>query len=233
MFTVEPRRVDEHSLIWADQPEVMRRAHEACERAPKAASGVRGGRASGNRGCVLDVQVNDGSNEEEFMKATFAAATAVAVAALAVAAPPTGAGTRLPPAARAGQMVFYGHIRSLTPSGGRYVLGFDPAWLLEGTTAEKAAVADGVLAPGAPAPNDNYTRDESHKLLMFVVARTARVTVLTRGIHSTPVTVAEFAQLLKGRNPRHRPLFGSPRGWGYWALVDVDRVRSLDAQYHP
>jgi hypothetical protein len=130
-------------------------------------------------------------------------------------------------------MVFYGHVKSLTPSGGRYVLRFDPAWLLEGTTAEKAAVGDGVLAPGAPVPNDNYTRDESHKLLTLVVPRTARVTVLTRGIHSQPVTVAEFAQLLKGRNPNHRSLFDPPGGWGYWALVNIDRVRSLDAQYHP
>ena len=158
---------------------------------------------------------------------------AAAVAALAVAAPPAGAATRLPPAARAGQMVFYGHIKSLTPIGGRYLLRFDPAWLLEGSTAEKAAVADGVLPRGQPVPNDNYTRDESHEPLTFVVPRTARVTVLTRGIHSTPVTVAEFAQLLKGRNPKHRPLFGPPVGWGYWALVNIDRVRSLDAQYHP
>ena len=128
---------------------------------------------------------------------------AAAVAALAVAAAPTaGAGSRLPPAAPAGQLIFYGHIKSLTPSGGRYLLRFDPAWLLEGTTAEKAAVADGVLPPGQPVPNDNYTRDESHKLLTFVVPPTARVTVLTRGIHATPVTVAEFAQLLKGRNPK-------------------------------
>ena len=165
------------------------------------------------------------------MKGTLVAA---AVAALAVAsAPPAGAGTRLPPAAPTGQMVFYGHIKSLAPSGGRYLLRFDPAWLLEGSTAEKAAVDDGVLPPGQPVPNDNYTRDETHKLLTFVVPRTARVTVLTRGIHSTPVTVAEFVQLLKGRNPKHRPLFGSPAGWGYWALVNVDRVRSLDAQYHP
>ena len=119
------------------------------------------------------------------MKETLVVAAAVAALAVA-AAPPAGAGTRLPPAAPAGQMVFYGHIESLTRSDGRYLLRFDPAWLLEGTTAEKAAVADGVLPPGEPVPNDNYTRDESHKLLTFLVPRTARVTVLTRGIHSTP-----------------------------------------------
>jgi hypothetical protein len=82
-------------------------------------------------------------------------------------------------------------------------------------------------------PNDDYTPDESHKLLTFIVPRTARVTVLTRGIHPTRVTVVEFAQLLKGLNPKHRPLFGPPVEWSYWALVNIDRVRSLDAQYHP
>jgi hypothetical protein len=161
-----------------------------------------------------------------------------AVAALVLAAAPlAGAGTRLPPAAPAGQMVFYGHVRSLTPSGGRYVLRFDPAWLLEGTTGQHAAVEDGVLPPGEPVPNDNYTRDESHKLLTFLVPKTARVTVLTnggtKGIANTPVTVAEFAQILKGKNPRHRKLFGNAASWGYWALVKIDKVRSLDAQYHP
>jgi hypothetical protein len=53
------------------------------------------------------------------------------------------------------------------------------------------------------------------------------------GIANRRVGVAEFAQLLKGKNPKHRALFGPPRGWGYWALVRIDTVRSLDAQYHP
>lgn len=160
---------------------------------------------------------------------------AFAAAALATV---SAQAAQLPPAAPAGQLVFYGHIKSLTPSGKRYVLRFDPAWLLEGTTAQQAAVADGVLSPGEPMPNDNYTRDESHKLLTFVVPRTARVTVLTtggtKGIANTPVTVAEFVKILEGKNPRHRALFaGSQKAWGYWARVRIDTVRALDAQYHP
>jgi hypothetical protein len=158
-----------------------------------------------------------------------------AVAALALAAGAARA-AQLPPAAPAGQFVFYGHIESLTPSGKRYVLRFDPAWLLEGVTAQQAAVADGAIPAGEPVPNDNYTRDESHKLLTFVVPRTARVTVLTngtKGIANTPVTVAELSQILKGENPRHRKLFGNQKGWGYWVRVRIDTVRSLDAQYHP
>jgi hypothetical protein len=153
----------------------------------------------------------------------------------AVAACGSASAAQLPPAAPAGQLVFYGHVKSLTPSGNRYLLRFDPAWLLEGTTAQRAAAADGAIAPGEPVPNDNYTRDESHELLTFLLPRTARVTVLTSGggIANTRVGVSEFAQLLKGKNPRHRALFGTPRAWGYWALVRIDTVRSLDAQYHP
>jgi hypothetical protein len=159
----------------------------------------------------------------------------VASAAALAAAPAQSA--LMPPAAPAGQLVFYGHIASLAPGGHRYVLRFDPAWLLEGVTAQRAAVEDKVLPAGEPVPNDNYTRDESHKLLTFLVPRTARVTVLTnagtKGITSTRVTVAELAQLLKGRNPNHRKLFGSPAGFDFWARVAIDQVRSLDEQYHP
>ncbi len=162
--------------------------------------------------------------------ATLAAATAPAAA-------PSGGFLRLPPAAPAGQLVFYGHIKSLRPSGHRYVLRFDPAWLLEGVTGQRAAVEDGVLAPGEPVPNDNYTRDESHRLLTFLVDRTARVTILTNpgtsGIMTTPVTVSELAQILEGKNPKHRKLFGSPAGFAFWARVAIDKVRSLDEQYHP
>jgi len=178
------------------------------------------------------------------MKRPVVLATMVAVAVAAIpaatastAAPRTDAFARLPPAAAAGELVFYGHIRSLTRKGSRYELRFDPAWLLEGVTAERAAVDDKVLAPGEPVPNDNYTRDESHKLLTFLVPPGARVTVLTnggtKGIASTPIGVAELAQIVAGRNPKHRALFGRVVGFGFWARVATDTVRSLDEQYHP
>ena len=63
-----------------------------------------------------------------------ALAISILAALVAAAAAPAA---QLPPAAPAGQLVFYGHIKSLTPSGSRYVLRFDPAWLLEGTTASR------------------------------------------------------------------------------------------------
>lgn len=166
-----------------------------------------------------------------------AAVVALATAPSSLAAASSTGFLRLPPATKAGEQLFYGHIKSLTPGGRRYVLRFDPAWLLEGVTAQRAAVEDGVLAPGEPVPNDNYTRDESHRLLTFLVPRTAQVTILTnqgtRGLSSTPIAVSELAQILKGKNPRHRALFGNPRGFGFWARVAIDKVRSLDEQYHP
>jgi hypothetical protein len=144
---------------------------------------------------------------------------------------------RLPPAARAGEVVFYGHIASLTRTGRLYELRFDPAWLLQGSTANRAAVADKVLPPGEPVPNDNYVRDESHRLLTFRVPASARATVVTtartRGLTATTVTVPELARIVQGANPRHRPLFVPGNGLDFWIRVAVDTVRSLDQQYHP
>jgi hypothetical protein len=153
----------------------------------------------------------------------------------ALALPVAAHAQQLPPATPAGQLVFYGHIKSLEPSGGRYVLRLDPALLLGGTTATNAAGED--LPAGTPQIEDFYARDESHRLLTFVVPREARVTVVTtrpgRGVRSTRVSVAELAQLLAGKNPRHRRILVSAAAFGYWVRVDVDQVRSLDAQYRP
>src|SRR5262249_5756420 len=115
-----------------------------------------------------------------------------------------------------GQLVFYGHIKSLTPSGGRYLLRLDPALLLEGTSADAAAAAD--LPSRTPRMDAFYARDESHALLTFDVPPSAFATVITKGARSTRVTVAELAQLIRGRNPEHR------------ALLLAARVRLLGAR---
>src|SRR5438128_10618498 len=47
-----------------------------------------------------------------------------------------------PPAAPAGQMVMYGHVKKLTRKGGHYELGFDPAWFTSGITASRAKLQD-------------------------------------------------------------------------------------------
>jgi len=135
------------------------------------------------------------------------------------------------------EMTLYGHIRSLARTGHGFELRFDPALWLTGVTAERAAVEDGRLQPGEPVPNDYYIRDESHRLLTYVVARGARVTVVTRGARTTtPITVAELAQIIAGRNPQHRPLLIRGNHLGFWIRVakrDPNAVVSLDEQYQP
>jgi hypothetical protein len=129
----------------------------------------------------------------------------------------------------------YGHVKSLARKGARFELRFDPALWLGGVTANRAAVEDGVIAPGDVVPNDYYIRDESRRLLTFLVPATARVTVVTnpagKGLRSTPITVSELAQIVKGKNPKHRPLYGPTLG--FWMRFTTDTVRRLDQQYQP
>ena len=123
----------------------------------------------------------------------------------------------LPRATPAGQQSLYGHISSLTRRGNHYLLRFDPALLLSGVTASRAALED---TGSGDVPNDTYTRDETHKLLTFLVPAVVHVTVLTHATCSTRTTVAKLA---KSTTPRRR----------FWISVRIDTVRSIDEQYHP
>jgi hypothetical protein len=118
------------------------------------------------------------------------------------------------------QDVLYGHIKSLKRVGGRYEMRFDPALFLQGTAAERAAVEDKAIQAGEPVPNDYYIVDEGHRLLSFVVAAKAPVTVLTRQGNAnrngaTAITVSELAQLLAGKDPNHRQLTQPKAATGY------------------
>ena len=140
----------------------------------------------------------------------------------------------LPPAAPAGQMVLFGHIRRLTRAGSRYRLRFDPAWFTSGITANTAAAEDGAVPKGQPVPNDNYIVDESGRLLTYLVSPVAHVTVLTnqgtKGITATPITVAELSRIVNGG--KHRKLF-EPLDSGVWIRIRIDTIRELDQQYRP
>ena len=109
---------------------------------------------------------------------------------------------------------------------------FDPEWFLSGVTANTAAAEDGAVDPGQPVPNDNYRLDEGHRLLTYLVPANAKVTVLAKGVTGTPVTVSQLAQIVDGHNPLSQPLF-EPITTGFWILVNIDTVRSLDQQYQP
>ena len=127
------------------------------------------------------------------------------------------------------ESVQFGHIESLTRKGPSYELRFDPALFLTGETANVAAAEDGAVAPGEPVPNDNYVVDEGHRLLTYLVPASAKVTVLATSPESTPITVAELAEIVAGD---HKPLW-EPIETGFWLRARIDTVRSLDQQYKP
>ncbi len=164
--------------------------------------------------------------------------TSAAVALLAGSAAPASSLTAAEQALRSPprQLVQFGYVKSLARAGSHYELRFDPALWLSGTTANRAAVEDGAIPPGDTVPNDYYIRNESRRLLTYRVPRTAPVTVLTNpgpGPRPTQITVGELAQIVKGRNPRHRRLYDDGNHLGYWIRVAVDTAVSLDQQYQP
>jgi hypothetical protein len=136
-----------------------------------------------------------------------------------------------------GDQRFYGHIKSLTPSGSNYVLRFDPALFLTGVTAAVAQAEDQHVScrPSKcpPVPNDNYRVDEGHRALTFIVAPGVRGTVLTvRGgrFQATTVTVRQLADVVAGKSSLK--LF-EPLESGVWILVHIDQVRTFAQQYLP
>jgi hypothetical protein len=125
----------------------------------------------------------------------------------------------------------FGYVKSVTPKGTGFELRFDPALWLEGTTAAKAAREDGYDA------YDYYIRNPDKRLLTYRLATNVPVTVVTfkGAVTSTKITVSELAEIVRGRNPRGRPLIerGGRRYLGYWLVTAVDQVRSIDEQYQP
>jgi hypothetical protein len=163
------------------------------------------------------------------LSASSGSSSAPASPSAVVAAPPAPAFLPRPPTVPPRQIVFFGYVKSLTQSGARYVLRVDPAVHLTGVTANRAAVEDKVIAPGDVVPNDYYIRDEGHRLLTYRVPATAHITVLTKGVTATPITVAELAKAVKGKSQKIRPL--SPNG--FWIRVEGDTALALDQQYRP
>lgn len=111
---------------------------------------------------------------------------------------------------------------------------FDPALLLSGETANKAAAEDGAVPPGEPVPNDNYVVDESHRVYTYLVAPDAKVTLLIRGTPEkwgpTPTTVDELQKLVDGTSTLD--LF-EPIDTGVWITIRIDTVRAVYQQYKP
>jgi hypothetical protein len=124
-----------------------------------------------------------------------------------------------------GELVLFGHVKSLAPKGDRFELLFDPAWFTTGLTASRAKLED---TGYADVPNDSYVVEEGHRLLTYVLPANAHITVLTRegqrdssGFPSTAVTPSQLAELLAGKEPVK--LFEA-LDTGFWMHVHVDTV---------
>ncbi len=110
---------------------------------------------------------------------------------------------------------------------------FDPALLLFGTAAEQAAYED---TGSRDVPNDSYSVDESRRVYTYTIASGAAITILGKSLKTITVGVAEFAQIMRSKNPNGRPLFGDPRTAGFWIGVASkypNPIVSIDEQYHP
>jgi len=129
----------------------------------------------------------------------------------------------------------FGHVESITPTPGGYLLRFDPAWLVTGITANIAAAQDEgrQCKPRTcqPVPNDVYAVDESHRLLTFLLPAGTRGKVLVGGgLNTKTVGAAELARIVAGTSSLK--LF-EPLDSGVWIRVHSDTVRAFAQQYRP
>jgi hypothetical protein len=129
------------------------------------------------------------------------------------------------------EVIEFGYIKSLKPTDTGFEMRFDPAWLLTGKTANQASLED---TGSSDVPNDSYKVNESSRAYTYIVPANARVRVLTTGanLDGTPITVAQLAQLVAGKNPLPKPLF-EQISTGFWISIRNDKAGSLQQQYHP
>jgi hypothetical protein len=150
--------------------------------------------------------------------------------ALLVAVLASGALASTTSSSEAPSQLLYGHVKSVTRTSHGFQLRFDPAWWLTGTPAEHACGC-------RPVANDYWIVDETHKLLTYTVRPDAHVSVLIRGttrVGQASISVAELAQIVAGKNPKHRELL-EPKA-GFWIRVlqkYPSPISSLVQQYQP
>jgi hypothetical protein len=133
-------------------------------------------------------------------------------------------------------VVYVGHIVSMTRSGGDYLVRFDPQFDLLGITANVAAAEDMHVscAPRScqPVPNDVYSIDETHRAFTFLMPLATKGTVLTTtgtSFGGTQVSASQLAAIVAGRG---RKLF-EPLLSGVKITVRIDTITSFAQQYRP
>jgi hypothetical protein len=129
----------------------------------------------------------------------------------------------------------FGHVKSIAPTPGGYLLRFDPSWLVTGVTANVAAAQDEgtTCKPRAcpPVPNDVYDVDESDRLLTFLLPTATRGTVLVGGgLNTKTVGAADLARIVAGTSSLK---LYEPLDSGVWIRVHSDTIRAFAQQYRP
>jgi hypothetical protein len=130
----------------------------------------------------------------------------------------------------------FGYIKSLVRKGASYQLRINPAFFLQGETANAAAVAAGEIKPGEGVPDDYFiVRVPARVILTYKVPANVPVTVLSNRSRSMRITVGQLARILKGTSPlKSRLLDTGPKFFlGYWLRFKVDTVISIDQQFQP
>jgi hypothetical protein len=129
----------------------------------------------------------------------------------------------------------FGYVTSIVPKGKSYIVRFDPAFWLEGDTANVAAAEAGEIKPGQSVPNDYFILNPDHKLLTYKLPANAHVTVLAY-LQTTKVSVATLAHLLnttKSCSGNGKYNLRPPCRLGFWLMYRIDTVTALNQQYQP
>ena len=82
-------------------------------------------------------------------------------------------------------------------------------------------------------PNDYYVVNEGHRLLTYLVPAGARVTVLAKGVDGRRASPSRSWRSSWPAGTRSTTALFEPISTGFWMLVHIDKVESLDQQYFP
>lgn len=149
------------------------------------------------------------------------------------------------PARLAGDGRYFGSVRAADAKSQPPTISFDVAQFFFGKDVQKAAEADGVVAPGEPVSNDHYARDPNAESQTLKVARDAEVTAarpVTRltvpaeawarcrsgCMDGLPVSLAVFFSSFEKKGD-----WGSPVGGPFWVTIRDGLVVRIDEQYFP
>lgn len=129
----------------------------------------------------------------------------------------------------------YGYIRSVEPSASPVTIRFDEAEFLTGEEANRAAVEDGVIAPGEPVPNDYYVRNPDEQARVLELGPDATVTAVRCPTSCTQGTPGDLDDFLASFEESSPSLAADYRGASsqYWLTIEDGVVVAIDEQYIP